>query len=79
MLSAAIYTTLSGNGLQAPSWFPEMKVQTSLPNSPNQQLPPAPRLDIPGPPELPWTPGPHAPAQQTHIHELCCSNTQVRE
>lgn len=79
MLSAAIYTSLSGKGLQAPSWFPEMKVQTSLPNSPNQQLPPAPRLDIPGPPELPRTPGPHAPAQQTHVHELCCSNRQVRE
>lgn len=79
VLSAAIYTSLSGKGLQAPSWFPEMKVQTSLPNSPNQQLPPAPRLDIPGPPELPRTPRPHAPAQQTHVHELCCSNMQVRE
>lgn len=83
MLSAAIYTPLSGKGLQAPSRFPEMKVQTSLPNSPNQQLPPAPWLDLLQTPRAPpdsWTPRlSPAPGRRTHIHKLCYSDMQVRE
>jgi len=48
----------SGKGLQAPSWFPEMKAQTSLPDSPNQQRA--------GPPRTP------APGQGTPGHKSCC-------
>lgn len=61
MLRAAIYSPLSGKGAQAPSCFPEMKVQTS--NSPNQQLPPAPWLDpqsSPRPRARPRDPPPRA-------------------
>lgn len=45
VLSAAIYTA-SGKVWQALSWFPEMKMQTSLPAAHSQNLPPpGPRIE----------------------------------
>lgn len=76
VLSAAIYTPLSGKGLQAPGWFPEIKVKARLPDSPNQKLPPAPRQDLLQTLRAPPDP---VSGQGTHVHKLCCSKTWAEE